>query len=347
MADTILGNANSTQVLPIGNSQTAAIDFAGDADWWKVTLNAGFGYQVWVEGLASGAGTLADPYLGVYNSLGVFQSGANDISLFNQDSYKSIRPTSTGDFFISAEEYGNNATGTYRITIWQDALDTIDSAFTIPVNSRSGIGHIGWQGDLSDWLQVKLDAGIQYQIDMIGSDGDGTANGLTLTDSYLTLRDSSGVKLLSDDNSGVGYSARIFFTPTSSGNYFLDLQEAGNNASGTYRVIVNASPTSSAMTLGTEKTGSLDFAGDTNFYSLNLTAGVKYAFAVDGTSLANPYLEILNSAGAVLGADDDSGVGLNAFTTYTPGTTGTYYLAARGSGNSEIGAYKAKDGLKN
>jgi len=69
MADTILGNANSTRVLPIGNTQTGTIDFAGDADWWKVTLNAGFGYQVWVEGLASGAGTLTDPYLGIYNSL--------------------------------------------------------------------------------------------------------------------------------------------------------------------------------------------------------------------------------------------------------------------------------------
>jgi len=68
MADTIPGNSTSTQALPIGESRTSAIDFNGDTDWWKVTLNAGFGYQAWLEGSTSGGGTLGDPYLGVYNS---------------------------------------------------------------------------------------------------------------------------------------------------------------------------------------------------------------------------------------------------------------------------------------
>jgi hypothetical protein len=46
MADSIRGDTASTQTLSIGSSQTSAIDFAGDTDWWKVSLQAGFSYQV-------------------------------------------------------------------------------------------------------------------------------------------------------------------------------------------------------------------------------------------------------------------------------------------------------------
>jgi len=125
MADTILGNSTSTQALPIGESRTGAIDFAGDTDWRKVTLNAGFGFQAWLEGSTSGRGTLSDRYLVVYNSAGILQLSANDISLLNRDSYTYLLPSSAGNFFLSAEAYGNNTTETCRITIWQDRRERV------------------------------------------------------------------------------------------------------------------------------------------------------------------------------------------------------------------------------
>ena len=210
---------------------------------------------------------------------------------------------------------------------------------TVQVNTVASSA-IDFFGD-TDWWKVYLVSGTLYQFDLIGSAGDGALTGLTLVDPLLALRNSAGVQLSTDDESGLGQNSRLFYTPTTSGTYFLDAQEYGNNANGTYRLIVNATPIAGALTLGTPVTGSIDFAGDVDLYSVSLTAGVTYEFAVDGGTLIDPYLEVLNSAGATQNSDDDSGTGLNAYLTFTPTTSGTYYLAARESGNNATGSYSA------
>jgi len=211
---------------------------------------------------------------------------------------------------------------------------------TLQVNTVASSA-IDFFGD-TDWWKVYLDSGTLYQFDLIGSAGDGALTGLTLVDPLLALRNSAGVQLSTDDESGLGQNSRLFYTPTTSGTYFLDAQEYGNNANGTYRLIVNATPIARALTLGTPVTGSIDFAGDVDLCSVSLTAGVTYEFAVDGGTLIDPYLEVLNSAGATQDSDDDSGTGLNAYLTFTPTTSGTYYLAARESGNNATGSYSAR-----
>jgi len=342
MSDSILGNTTTNQTLQVGAFASSAIDFFGDTDWWKVYLVSGYQYQVWIEGSTRAPGTLIDPYLAVYNSAGVFLFGNDDANYLSYYSYVTVIPSSSGYFFLSAEEFGHNGTGSYTITIWQDELASVSSAAAVAVNSVSSEGNIGWQVDVSDWYAVTLTAGTQYQFDLIGSANDGALTGLTLVDPLLVLRNSAGVQLRTDDDSGLGQNSRIFYTPTTSGTYFLDAQEYGSNANGTYRLVVNATPTAGALTLGAPETGSIDFAGDVNLYSVSLTAGVAYEFAVDGGTLIDPYLEVLNSAGATQNYDDDTGTGLNAYLTFTPTTSGTYYLAARESGNNATGSYSAR-----
>ena len=142
MADTIPGNTSSFQALTVGTSATSAIDFNGDTDWWRVTLQGGFAYQVWVEGFDSGGGSLGDPFLAIYNSAGVFQHGNDNASFLTRDAYTSTVPNSTGTFFISAEEFGNNATGTYTITLWLDQLASTATAATVTagVSAESRLG---------------------------------------------------------------------------------------------------------------------------------------------------------------------------------------------------------------
>jgi len=341
MADLIAGNASTTYFLPANFYNTSAIDYLGDTDWWSVSLTGGYGYQVWIQGSSSGGGTLSDPYLAVYNSASVLQLFNDDISLSNYDSYLSAVPSGSGTFYLSAEEFGNNATGTYTITLWQDQLASTASAATIPVNSLV-TDRIGWQSDTSDWYKVILTAGTTYQFDLIGTAGDGALAGLTLADPWLAIRSSAGVLVATNDDSGVGANSRIFFTPTTSGTYFLDAQEFGNNNSGTYSLIVNAAPTAGIITVGSSVVGSINFAGDTNLHSVSLTAGVTYGFALDGTTLVDPFMEILDYYGVVVNFDDDSGPGLGAYLSFTPTTSGTYFLAARESGNNATGSYNAK-----
>jgi len=339
MADLIAGNSSTIYSLAaINSSASSSIDYFGDTDWWRVSLTGGFGYQVWVEGWSSGGGTLADPYLAVYNSAGVLQLYNDDISLFNYDSYLSVVPSGSGTFYLSAEEFGNNATGTYTISILLDQLASTASAATIPVNSLV-VDLIGLQGDTSDWYRVTLTAGTVYQFDLVGTAGDGSL--LTLFDPWLALRNSSGGLITFDDDSGVGYNSRIFYTPITSGTYFLDAQVA-NNGYGTYSLIVNAAPTAGTITVGSSVAGSINFTGDTNLHSLSLTAGVTYGFALDGTTLVDPFMELLDRNGVVLDSDDDSGPGLGSYLSFRPTTSGTYFLAARESGNNATGSYNAK-----
>jgi subtilisin-like proprotein convertase family protein len=90
------------------------------------------------------------------------------------------------------------------------------------------------------------------------------------------------------------------------------------------------------------QTGELKFKGDVNLYSIELTAVITYAFSVNGTTLANPFLELMDVDGTTVTSDDDDGSGLNAYQIYKPTTTGTYYLAVRESGNDAIGSYSFK-----
>ena len=341
MPDTIRGDKSTTQNIQVGSSVSSSIDTQGDTDWWKVQLFKGYRYQVWLEGYDSGNGTLIDPYLAIYNSDGVLLSSSDDIVLYsNRDSYLSITPSYSGFYFFSAEEFGNNATGTYLITVWQDELASTASAAIAAVNSISALGHVGWQSDFSDWFGVNLTAGVQYQFDLIGSSGDGQGVGLTLDDPWLWLRKSDGTSIVADNDSGLGNNSRIIYTPTVSGLYFLDAQESGVNASGTYRLIINSLPIAAVMTLGVAQNGSIDFDGDVNEYSLYLSAGISYGFSITGLSLIDPYLEILRAAGSsVVVFDDDGGIGLNAHVIYTPDISGTYYIAARESGNNATGSY--------
>jgi hypothetical protein len=342
LVDAIAGNTTSTQTLTIGSSSFSAIDYIGDTDWWKVDLVSGYRYQVWIEGYWEGRGTLYNPYLGVYSTNGGFSFANDDVSSLNFYSYAYLTPISTGFIFLSAEESGNNATGTYTITIWLDELASTASAATVSVNSVSGVGHVGWQGDVSDWYGVTLLAGVQYQFDLIGAGGEGTSAGLTLVDPSLVLRNSSGTLISSDDDSGLEHNSRIFYTPSASGRYFLDAQEFGNDAAGTYRLIVNSSPAVAWLTLGIPQRGVIGFVGEVNLYSVTLTAGVTYAFSVDRNTLIDPYLEVLDGGGKTVGFDDNSGAGLDSYVTFTPTSSGTYFLAGREAGNNATGSYSVQ-----
>ena len=73
--------------VAVDGSATGEIDYAGDRDWFAVTLEAGKIYRFDLEGSSTGAGTLASPYLrGIYDADGNRIAGTtnnNDFESFN------------------------------------------------------------------------------------------------------------------------------------------------------------------------------------------------------------------------------------------------------------------------
>ena len=129
----------------------------------------------------------------------------------------------------------------------------------------------------------------------------------TLADTYLRLRDSAGTSITFDDDSGTGYDSRLTFTASSSGTYFLSAGSASSTGIGTYTVsatdvtppitddYTSTTSTTGTVSVGGTKTGSIETAGDTDWFKISLVAGVTYTFDAMGSpsgkgTLADTYL---------------------------------------------------------
>ncbi len=216
-------------------------------------------------------------------------------------------------------------------------------------------GEIETAGD-RDWFAVTLAAGRTYQFDLKGS---GTQGGLfgTLADPYLHgIHDADG-NLLSgtaDDDGGWGASgnARVQFTPTEAGTYYV---AAGGKGVGTGTYTLRArvfeddfaawTEAAGSVAVGGEATGAVEFNGDRDWFAVTLEAGTAYRIGLAGSegdgALPDPYLHGIHDARGNLvpgTTDDDGGTGRNSLVTFTPAEDGTWYVAAGAAGN-QLGNY--------
>ena len=122
----------------------------------------------------------------------------------------------------------------------------------------------------------------------------------------------------------------------------------------------NSNPTLAVTGPGvtTPVISSINAIGDQDYYQVTLTAGVTYEFGlyaygpVNGNPagpmamhLTDPLLELYGADGTTLVVSADGGAattynnansGFDVLLTFTPTTTGTYYLNARAFGNSPL-----------
>ena len=105
-------------VVEVGVISRGEIEEVGDADWFRVSLNASVTYQIDMEGLWTGyadssgtwvgVGTLVDPLLSaIYDASGQLIPGSGDQTEegnggTGQNSRTVFTPASSGDYFIEA-----------------------------------------------------------------------------------------------------------------------------------------------------------------------------------------------------------------------------------------------------
>jgi hypothetical protein len=346
-ADDYAGGPGTTRTLTNGSGVNANIGFAGDTDWFRAVLMAGTTYWIDVVGGAAVPGTLADPYLLLLGNDGANVLATNDDSGVGLDAFLSYTPTATGTYYLRAQANGTG-TGFYRLNFAVADDYAASPATTGVIAAGNGINAtIETSGD-TDWFATMLTAGVTYWFEMEG----GSTGAGSLADPYLQLRDTDGTHLTASSNDGgTGTNAFISYTPTSNGTYFLSAQGFGT-ATGTYRVsaaaaddFVGNSATTRTLSMSTSLTAAIGFDGDTDWFRATLTAGTTYWFSAEGAStgmgtLVDPYLQLLGNDGEpLLLSDDDSGAGFDAFLSFKPTTTGTYYVVARANG-SGTGSYR-------
>lgn len=133
--------------------------------------------------------------------------------------------------------------------------------------------------------------------------------------------------LTADDIAG----ARLLYGAPGTGGTQGDDYAAGTNTTGRVNV-------------GGIVRGSIERAGDVDWFKVDLVADRVYRLELKGASsnsgtLDDPYLRIMNPGGAQIATVDDGGVGLDSANSFKPSSTGTYYLSAEGFEDDETGTY--------
>ena len=371
--DNLSPNLTPTQItgagaVAVGGSTTGVIDSPNDRDWFAVTLQAGETYRIDLEGLATGDGTLRDPYLrGVYDASGVFLGGTtNDDGGTGYNSRVFFTARATGTYYVAAgaPEYDGNSgeTGTYKLSVTD--VRNIPDDFAAGTGTTGAVavdgstaGEIETSGD-RDWFAVTLDAGSTYRIDLEGSS---TGAGTMRTPDLHGVYDENGVLLdgtLPYHGTGWFYS-RVTFTAPEAGTYYVAAGAANGGRSdetGTYRLSVEdvtdtftddfdtGTGTTGTVTVGSSTTGVINYTGDRDWFAVTLEAGKTYRIDLEGSetsagTLRDPYLRgVHDENGVFLGGttNDDGGEGRNSRVFFTARADGTYYVAA--------GAYSGSTG---
>ena len=166
--------------MAVGGTATGSIETSGDQDWFRTSLVAGHHYVITERGSPSGGGTLSDTLMHLYNSGGT-SVGLNDDGGIGFNSELGIVATTTGDYYLSAQDFNDTGTGTYTVGL-QD-LGTSTDRFSAPTLALGNFGsNQGWTSQNT------------YPRQIADINGDGTSDivAFGLAGTYVALSTGNG-----------------------------------------------------------------------------------------------------------------------------------------------------------
>lgn len=306
-----------------------------------------FGLQFYTPGLAiyestgaGGTGDLLRPSNGELTRTFDFspeRRGYHFIGVSYQACIQCSFPVAEGDYEL-------------RIVIVDDFTGTKDT------NGRAGgtapvRGEINDRGDI-DYFAIDLTAGERYEFDLRGA----SSGGGSFVDPLLILAIDapSGTPIVaSDDNGGTGTDARIVFTPTVSGRYYLIVDQNDLSDLGTYTLETSGGNIPPDTTTWAELRpndilqGRLNRDEDRDAYRMQLIGGDYYAVEVVGScpgcTISNVGVEILDTNGEPLLRDDES-LGLDGaeggFVVFRASRSGPHYARVYAADRTASGIYQ-------
>ena len=225
--DDYSSDANTTGIVNIGATSSGNLEQTSDHDWFAVNLQENKDYYFDASGI-----TLEDTFLNLRSSAGVILRSDDD----GGDGYNShiqFRTFQSGKYYLDIGAYNDESIGTYSISAEQvenlvpedDYASDTNTSGSLNIGSTN-LGNLEMIGD-HDWFAINLEKDKDYYFD---------ASGITLGDTFLNLRSSSGTILRSDDDGGDGYNSRIQFRTYQSGKYYLDIGAYNDESIGTYSI---------------------------------------------------------------------------------------------------------------
>lgn len=181
------------------------------------------------------------------------------------------------------------------------------------------------------------------------------------TDTFVHLHGADGTtELRTDDDGGVeNLSSKLVFQPTAAGTYFVKVRHYSPSGIGTYKVSlatrvltpnVDDHPNTAAATGAGDVlnavgvAGSIEVAGDVDFFRFDAVAGTSYTLETFGLSATmDTYLHLVDASGAELKKDDDSGAQrYSSKIVWTAPAAGTYFVKVKHYSATKTGMYSLK-----
>ena len=162
-------NTSTKVPLPLDTPVSGNIDFPNDQDWYRFETKAGTTYVFDLEGGATGAGTLGNPYLRLLDSAGN-EIANNDNAGSNLNSQLGYSAAADGVVYVSAQTADVGTTGSYRLSAREIAGDVPGSTATsaeLSVNAPVS-GNIDFAFD-EDWYRFEAKSGTTYVFDLEGN----------------------------------------------------------------------------------------------------------------------------------------------------------------------------------
>ena len=213
-----------------------------------------------------------------------------------------------------------------------DHGNDIDNATAVTVGETTG-GVIDYEFD-ADYFSFTAEEGVLYQIDV--------ALG-TLGDSTLNLVDTGNWSLAYNDDFGDSYASRVIWTPTDSGKFYAVVAGYGT---GSYTLTIAESDlvddhgggtnTATAVSLGADIGGAVDYDGDADYFRFTTEAGVIYQIDVALGTLGDSYAALRDSDDWELAYSDDFGDSLASRIVWEAPESGDYYVEV---GGYDTGSY--------
>ena len=322
--DDIPSDSSTTATLAPGGTTHANFEVAGDRDWFRFHADVGqhysFGYST------ADAGSVAPSLFRLYDSAG------HQV----QNGYP-FEPMTSGDYYLSAE---GMQPGAYAVTekLVQDDYSSNDSSpGRLPVDGKIS-GSLEYQGD-KDNFKITVAAGVSYAIELSGDPQDQKflnfyvydSNGQQVQVPSYTTGSGALHATLTAATAGE-YSVVVYGTTYSGGlvthsPYTLSAAAAPTDEYG------DTPATAAAMTVGSTVHGTLQSSHDVDMFQPLLQAGTTYTFSLQPDDMQVPgsssqMLQVTDASGQVLATSYYSAPGK---LTFTPATTGNYFVAASDS----------------
>lgn len=274
-----------------------------------------------------------DPYLTLADQYGN-EIETNDDGGSGYDS-RITRYLDAGRYTITARDLFGSDAGAFRLEVVSLGSDPLGGG--IPITVGQAIDSFITNGQEQPFLlTVEEETTVVINLER-GSD--------STIDPYMTLNDSVGREIASDDDGGSGFNSRISQT-LAPGSYLIVARDLGNNDSGAFRLSVETGLQANTIPISVGQTydGYMQ-PGQEVLYGLTLGTpqNVVIEFRRTGSADFDPFLRLYNQAGGEIDSDDDGAGDLNSRIERFL-EAGTYLIEVSDIWGSDGGSYRISVG---